>query len=544
MVSVYTGMDADFRAALHAVVAAVPVDKLRFLTAERRRAYAGILWTLLGHRRSHEIEIYYDDLMIEAVGLVPEVEPGPYTPDAFRADVKQLEEWGNLAPRRLEPRRIETLADRGLQKFLCRIDDETVAVLEFLEARSRAAPAALADRGRHLLRDAEERLAEALRLARKLGRAGAAGRRAAAAADQGGNLAGETATALAGQGAVSDDLLRLSYLGVEVDRKVDDAARELAAFDAALVGFAVSPFQLAALAEVVDRLERYVEEYMAEAARRARALHRTARLLLAPRLAAALARSRAEVERRRREDPLLGGAPGPLRELRQVLGDLVPFFAQAGRFEKLLDRVHASARNVVRRVHRHVENVRVRNIRIETLRDRSREMARLGDADLAAANAWINGLFASAQVVSDARTGTPMEQAAPPRPARRYESRRAAHSGEPLTAKHGSPGQSRALERLRLLQLDRLVEERILRGAARAPLAGAALERAADFRALLEAVKAHDLRAGRSRRWLAYRLQRPAAGAAAARARFAGADGCLDAPDLIFLRAGAGERDG
>src|SRR5207247_5417672 len=137
-------------------------------------------------------------------------------------------------------------------------------------------------------------------------------------------------------------------------------------------------------------------------------------------------------------------------------------------------RVHGSARDVVRRVHRHVENVRARNIRIETLRDRTREMARLADGEIDVANAWINGLFASAHVVTDLRCGTPAERSALPRPARRYESRRATHRGGYLAEKRGSPGQSRALERLRLLVLGRFVDEKILRGSPEAALEGAA----------------------------------------------------------------------
>lgn len=516
---------------LQALVSAIAVDKLRFLTADRRRAYAAILWTLLVHRRSHEIEVYYDDLMIEALGVVPTVEPGPYTPDAFRADVKQLEDWGNLAPRRLEPRRIETLADRSLQKFLCRLDDETVAILEFLEGRSRAAVAALSDRGRHLLRDAAERLAEALKLAQKLSKAQTPG-----------------ADGATEEGSAADDLLRLSYLCMEVDRKVTDAARELAAFDAALVGFAISPFRVEALAEVVDRLERYVEDYVTEATGRARTIHRTARKLLVPFLAGVLGRSHAEVERRVREDPLLGGSPAAVRGPRQALEELVPFFAPAGRFEALLERVHGSARDVVRRVHRHVENVRARNIRMETLRDRTRDMAGLRDSEIDDANRWANALIASAHMVTDLRCGTPEERSALPRPARRYETRRAAHRGEFLAAKRGTAGQSRALERLKLLRLSRFVDEKILRGEQRAHLQGAWFVGVDDFRSLLDAVKAHELRAGRARKFLSYRVVRPGTdGAPAERARFALGDGALDAPDLVFVRRGgaeSGARDG
>lgn len=552
-------MDADSHALLGTLVGSIPVDKLRFLTAERRRAYATILWTLLGHRRSHEIEVYYDDLMIEAIALVPAIEPGSYTPDTFRADVKQLEDWGNLAPRRLEPRRIETLADRSLQKFLCRLDDDTAAILEFLEGRSRGAAVALSDRGRHLLRDADERLAEALRLAHQIARESPDPNPEANAnpnpnpepiANSEPEPSPEPNPApnpepAAPPAAAADELLRLSYLCFEVDRQVDGAARELAAFDAALVGFAVSPFRLQALAEVVDRLERYVEDYMAEATARARRLHRAARSLLRPRLAETLARSQEQAGRRVREDALFGGSPGSLRDLRPVLAELVPFFAPGGRFATLLERVHASARNVVRRVHKHVENVRARNIRIETLRDRSREMAHLDAADVAAANDWINRLFASAQLVSDLRAGTPEQRSPPPRPARRYETRRAAHGGEPLAAKRGRPGQSRALERYRLLQLGRFVDEKILQGADRASLRGAALDQAGDFRSLLEAVKAHGLRAGRARVFLSYRVVRAGSdGAPTGRARFVLADGQLDAPDLVFVRAAPKAGDG
>jgi hypothetical protein len=512
---------------LVALVAAIPVKKLAFLTADRRRAYTAILWILLGHRRSHEIEVYYDELMVEALEIVPTVEPGFYSPDEFRSDLKNLEEWGNLAPRRLEPRRIETLADRSLQKFLCRLDDETVAVLEFLEGRARAPAAALSDRGRHLLRDGAERLAEALRLARKLAR------------NEQASTAGTPADAHV------DDLLRLAYLCLEVDRKVDDAARELAAFDAALVGFAVNPFRLETLAEVVDRLERYVEDYVAEATARARALHRTARSLLQPALSEVLLRSREHVKRRLQNDPLVGssGSQGALRDVRAVVGELVPFFAQGGRFETLLERIHGAARDVVRRVHKHVENVRARNIRIETLRDRSREMAGLRDEDLDAANAWVNGLFTSAHLVTDLRLGTPEQRATLPRPARRYEARRSVHRGDYLAEKRGTPGQSRALERLRLRQLGRFVEEKILCGAHRASLSAADFIGREDFRALLDAVKVHDLRAGRMQKLLSYRIVSPATdGAPLERARFALADGWLDAPNVVFTKAGS--RDG
>jgi hypothetical protein len=50
---------------MRAILETIPGERFRFLSADRRRAYAAILWRLLEHRRAHEIEIPYDDLMVE-----------------------------------------------------------------------------------------------------------------------------------------------------------------------------------------------------------------------------------------------------------------------------------------------------------------------------------------------------------------------------------------------------------------------------------------------------------------------------------------------
>lgn len=230
---------------LRAVLGSLPGDRFRFLSADRRRAYAAVLWLLLRHRRAHRIEVYFDDLMVESMNVVQSVEPGEYGADAFRADIAQLEEWGNLAPRRLEPRRIETLADRHLRKFLCRLDDDTAAILEFLEGRSRIDAAALSGHGSHFLRDAADRLHEAQRLATALRKRIPDVSPSAAEEDETTDPEEGREESRSGGAAgspeetdpreVRDLALRFAYLCAEADRKVDDAARELSSFDAALV---------------------------------------------------------------------------------------------------------------------------------------------------------------------------------------------------------------------------------------------------------------------------------------------------------------------
>jgi hypothetical protein len=556
---------------LQAIIEAIPGERFRFLSADRRRAYAAILWLLLHHRRAHRIEVYYDDLMVEALTVVPGVEPGSYDPDTFRADIAQLEDWGNLAPRRLEPRRIETLADRHLRKFLCRLDDETAAILDFLEGRSRLDAAALSGHGSHFLRDAADRLNEALRLAEKLRKEVAtapasveeAGGDAASGTEQedssedapprsdsaetndftmvvtGRDTSGHTDREVRDR-ETRERFFRVAYLCAEADRKVDDAARELSAFDAALVAFAVSPFRLEALAEVVERLERYVEDYIAEATERARKLHRAAKKLLGHGFAQTLRTTRETVDRHLREDPFAAPSAGTWPDPRAVCERLVPFFAPGGQYDILLERVHAAARDVVKRLHAHIAGVRARNIRIETLRDRSREMARIGNEEVAAANRWVNALFASAHLVTDLRTGTPDDRASLPRPARRYRTVRLDRGGEYLSAKEGRPGQVRALHRGRLYELGRFVEGRILRDEAVALLSGADLEGIGDARTLMAAVKAHELRNGKDRRYLSYRINRDKNARDGERARFTFAEGALDAPDLLFRRDDGG----
>jgi hypothetical protein len=86
------------------------------------------------------------------------------------------------------------------------------------------------------------------------------------------------------------------------------------------------------------------------------------------------------------------------------------------------------------------------------------------------------------------------------------------------------------------------VDEKILRGHSRAALGEALLDGFEDFRSLLDAVKAHELRAGKNRSLLSYRIARSCKDASPiAYARFATATGTLEAPGLVFSRARSGD---
>lgn len=453
---------------------AVRPERFQFITAAKAPDYMRILWVLARNRRDHKFEIYYDDALIETLLEVPPTRSTPYDADTFREDVKTLEGWGNLH-QRMEPRRIETLGDRRRTRYLIRLDDETVAILEFLQSRAEQT-GAFVDRGRHLLQDAAERLAEANKLAVAL---------------------------KDGEGS-NDEYLRLAYLIVEANAKVSDASRELVNFDASLVEFARQPFRLEALSDVVDRLQLYVEDYIDRVRENRGLIYANARKLQNAAVLEVLSKANDQVSIAMRANPL--AASHHTEPLEDVVQGLTRFFRSHGTFEDLLERVHHAARNVVRRVQSHVEDLRRRNIRIETLRERTREIANLADGQVAAANHWFNDLFASGHVPGDARHGTPAEKAMLPLPAKRHEATRPAYRGSFIEDKTAHVVKARELERERIERVNKFVETKVLQGQVRTSVSRANIERLDDLRLLLDAYKLSRLKGGKNQKALRFRL--------------------------------------
>lgn len=230
----------------------------------------------------------------------------------------------------------------------------------------------------------------------------------------------------------------------------------------------------------------------------------------------------AEIERCEQER--LGATPAAargafrLRAVREVLADLEQFFSADAGLAVLCRRINRRTREAIRRLQRHVEAVRLRNVRTEAIRARVGELLRLpdGEAGDRAARDFLEELVAPVLSRTDARAGTPERRAAPPRPARRYESLRPVFRGEALEEKRSTPEASRELERRRLARYSRFVEERILRGRERAALSEAQLDELPHARLLVGAVAAWFLRGGRARRHITYRMSDPGTRARAA----------------------------
>ena len=457
----------------------VSASQFAFLSAERRRVYATILYFLHLRRQAHQIEKYHNDVYDAVQPSVEETLQEDYTAQAFRADMDQLVAWRNIE-RRLEPYRLQHIADRRLQKFLYRLSDETRCLLDSLATLR---PPQEFDRlllDQDHLFDVEDYLARVERM-----------RDAKGEKDE-------------------DTLRRLARCFVEIDTRCRRIATEITEFGARIATFNTSPFQLESLAEIIDWLERYVDQYLQRVAKVSPTLyHRlrtwdygTARQLLE------------QAERATREhlaaNPLAGHWVDQLRKTEEILGDIVPFFAPEGLFAELCQRVNEQVRSLVRKIRQHLDDIRRRNIRMQALRRRAREVIHGRDSEIEAVRAWLNELISSGHQRNDAAGGTPRRRVAPPRPTYyRRRMARPAFLGNLLEPKTGTAELARELEREKLQRLTLFVTDAMLDGEPSRPVRALPLATPQDVRSYLDAVKTYFIGRRKLREQLGYAVVLP-----------------------------------
>ncbi|NLI79228.1 MAG: DUF2397 family protein [Candidatus Riflebacteria bacterium] len=483
------------------------LDRFRFLVAERNRFYLLILETLNDLRRSRQIEVPFDEL--EGRVLTARlVQAGPeYQSDEFRRDLDALVERGNVS-RRLEARRLQSLADRRLDRYLIRLDPETARILQFLATRVTPRTTAPGQEGTHLLADIHHHLTQCLERLE---------------APPGGE----------------DGPVRSRYHLLEANRLADRAAEDLIGLIDRIEGFVSAPggVQFETLTAILGHLQVFVDSYL----ERLTSLGMTIAGLL-PRIGShpgyqALLQA---------EDPAwsLPVGDGPAMPVEggvvpRTLGDLETFFRPEGPLSRLCRRVTRATGEAVHRLRGYAETLRNRSLRVEDLRARLLEVVALPAAtDPAPLEGWFEALYASGHLMTDAGNGTPEARQAPPRPHRRYEMKRPAFRRAILDQKQEQRGARRELQEARIQAALAFVERAILKGEPSRPLSEGTLSGPADFRALLDALKLDRLHQTRHRVPLGFATGRPPA--ADQRARF-GQDGVaggatLDGPDFVFHR--------
>jgi len=350
------------------------------LLSERSVVYITLLAALLAFRREHELEPLHDDLY--AVVRGPLGDDG-YTSDAFNQDTAQLRNWG-LITDRLEKERLRGYKDTRRRKFRYRLTDDASAFLLWLEARHRDDLEPRDTDTRDLLSELIGTLRETVRLFNKTGAE---------------TLDYETARGV---------FYRLARMG----DITDGVSQTLGDFNARLLGFAASRYDAPTARQILAELDRFLKQFLNR-------IH-TLRIEITPeisklRQARLAARwqaclDRMEEESRAATHLMRTRLPPPER----TLAGLAAFYAAEGTLEQLCTRVNAAALQVWRKLYTHLREIERRSHRLEDLRSRIAEIARL--VPDAVPDAYLRSLLAPARMIGDMHFWDENEKALPPQP--------------------------------------------------------------------------------------------------------------------------------
>jgi hypothetical protein len=312
------------------------------------------------------------------------------------------------------------------------------------------------------------------------------------------------------QARSEESLRRLARCFVDIDTTCRDIAAEITEFGARIAVFNTSPFQLEELPEIIDWLDRYVEQYLQRVSRQGADVYAQLRAWNMGEQRELLRTAEQSMREHILANPLARQWIGQLRTMNEIMRDIVPFFAPEGLFAALCQRVNEQVRALVRKIRQHLDDIRRRNVRMQALRRRTREVMQSGDSEIEDMRAFLKALVASGHQVNDAGRGTPSRRAAPPRPTYwRRRVPRPAFQSATLEHKQGSVARARELERARMARLAEFVNGRLLDGRKARKVDAIGLESAGDVRMYIDAVKAYFIGRERDRRRLKYRVLAP-----------------------------------
>lgn len=394
------------------------------MLSERSVAYVTILAALLAFRREHELEPLHDDLY--AAVRAP-LGGDDYASDAFNQDTAQLLRWG-LVTDRLEKERLRGYKDTRRRKFRYRLTDDAAALLLWLEARRSDDLEPRDTDTRDLLSELIGTLRETVRLFNKSGAE---------------TLDYETARGV---------FYRLARMG----QITDGVSQALGDFNARLLGFAAGHYDASTARQILAELDRFLKQFLNRIHTLRTEITPEISKLRQARLAARwqVCLDRMEEEGRATSHLLRTRLPPPER----TLADLAAFYAADGTLEQLCTRVNAAALQVWRKLYTHLRELERRSHRLEDLRGRIAEMARLAPGAVPAA--YLGSLLAPARLIGDMHYWDENEKALPPQP--RWDRHRIREDAVLwLAAKartDGAPMQS--LEEARLQALEGWIRQR------------------------------------------------------------------------------------
>jgi len=393
------------------------------LLAERAVFYLQILYRVLLFRRDHELEPLHEDIY-DAVRTAQEglaVEQG-YPLDVFRQDMAQLVDW-KLIEERMEMERLRGYRDTRRRKFRYSLTEDARAFLEWLEDR------ALADleAGEEDTRDVLEELCGALGQLRRMLNAHGTKR------------------------AREDDPRRVLYQLFRLEELTHQANGHLAEFNARLLAFAIRGYDLGEARDILRGLDDFVHRFLRRVSElRGKIIEGVDHLLLS-RSQEKLAQCAEAMDAERRHTPQLLRRSRDYRSQIRIPFALDHFYQDGGKLDQICHRISDSAMHVWRKLHAHLRELERRNHRVEDIRDRIADIARLPEESVP--HDFMRALVASAGMVADPNCWDDAVKAMPPQP-RRETPRTRNRAASPIRQKqHGNrPAISLDEQRLRELR--------------------------------------------------------------------------------------------
>ncbi|MGH7491856.1 MAG: DUF2397 family protein [bacterium] len=441
-------------------------ERLAFFESERAAFYLNILYKMLLLRREHELQPPHEDLYY-AVREGQLLLAADYDLNQFAADVAQLLAWGNLT-KVLEPYRLRSYKDLSRENYRYVLNENTVAFLQWLEYRVRTRSEGRSRDGRNFLQDIVAALQEFDRLC--------------SAATLETDLPEETAR-------------RALHLRYAIEDHIHDLSAELLEFRATMVQFVTRAYDIETLKAILLWLSRYVEVYLQGIYHlRERILELIARLDTAA-TRGLLANSQALIAEQRRQMPqaLRGELVAEPADAEEFLRHVHEFFARDTKLDELCERIHATAREVIKKMDAKLRELERRNTRIHDLKARIRELAsapvdlpragnsfsspdRLFEAgeegECRAGYHFINALLLPSHARLDAQYWDLHTKAAPPRPRSRAQSSPSVAPKSYLKSKAHTKQEIYALEAKKREELRQWLMQYLLNGQAQIRLAG------------------------------------------------------------------------
>ena len=350
------------------------------LASERAVEYVACLRAFVEFREHHEPEPLHEDLEEAVCGE----DAPPAARVAFKADVRQLKEWG-LVEEHIEKQRLRGYRDTRRTKFRYRLCDDAAAFVEWLkERREFDLDPSGGDETGNLLDIQRSLLSELRRMVRKVS-------------------AGDVDYDTAG-----DILYRVDRMG----RNVAATAKTLQELNLRLLAFGIAEFDVDEAKPIVQELgfflERFGRRFGSMREDILRDIAELRRDCHAARWKACADTLRAEAARFHHIATIR------IPDATRLLADAEDFYAAGGKLVGLMARVGDSARKVWGKLNAKLRELERRNHRLEDLGARLAELARLSEADVP--HEWMQRLLEPANMRGDAQIRPGGEKSIPPKP--------------------------------------------------------------------------------------------------------------------------------